>query len=149
MRLYDKLVQSKRNGDIIDSKELTIDVLYHLWWREDCTDGMIANLFDVTKKKVTNLRHKWEVKMPEAIVKEFEERFSGEILPQEDMGKQRMMPRDLAVIVRKVEELNDIELGILRVELAQRFTVFAEVKTEVAFFEAVERAVSQFKKIVR
>lgn len=144
MRLYDKLNQRKQNGEKLDMQQLSNEGLYQLWWTEECTDVMIADLYDVEKKRVTNLRHKRGVKMPEAILNEFEERFTGEVPRLEDEPQSMSVPADAAVLLRKINDLNDIELESLRMELARRYTAFSDVKQEVDFLRAVESAVRHF-----
>ena len=144
MRLYDKLVQRKRNGQVLDMKQVTYETLYQLWWKEECTDDMIADLYAVTKKKITNLRHKWEVKVPETIVKEFQEKFTGTIPTASDPIRPKGISPDGAALLRKIHNLNDLELESLRLELSRRYTIFSEVKQEVEFLAAVEQAVRSF-----
>ena len=71
MGLYGLLQGKKRKGEKLDIKQISYETLYKLWWKEECTDGMIAELYDVQKKKVMNLRHKWGVKLPDTILNEF------------------------------------------------------------------------------
>jgi hypothetical protein len=144
--LYDKLAQRKQHGEKLNMKQITYEVLYQLWWKDECTDEMIADLYDVSKKKVTNLRHKWEVKMPETIIREFQEKFNGTIPDEEEDSQSDVVSADAAAIIRKIHNLNDVELESLRVELARRFPAFSEVKQEVEFLASVERAVRQFEK---
>lgn len=144
MRLYDKLVQRKRNGQVLDMKQVTYETLYQLWWKEECTDDMIADLYAVTKKKITNLRHKWEVKVPETIVKEFQEKFTGTVPTASDPIRSKGISPDGAALLRKIHNLNDLELESLRLELSRRYTIFSEVKQEVEFLAAVEQAVRSF-----
>ena len=144
MNAYDKLVQQKRHGEKLDIKQLTYEVLHHLWWEVDCSDKDIAKLFDVTKKKITNLRFKWGMKVPETIVNEFEKRFDGCIPTIEENEKVSTLPKEATVLLRKLNGLNDIELESLRVALARRFPAFAEVKQETDFIQSVERVIRQF-----
>lgn len=144
MNAYDKLVQQKRHGEKLDIKLLTYEVLHQLWWEEDCSDGAIAKLFDVTKKKITNLRFKWGMKVPETIVNAFETRFDGCIPTIQEDEKGNSVPKEVAGLLRKLSGLNDIELESLRVALARRFPAFAEVKQETDFIQSVERVVRQF-----
>lgn len=145
MGLYDRLIQRKKNGEKLDMKQLTNSMLYQLWWTDECTDEAIADLYDVPKKKVTNLRHKWEVKMPEAIIREFQEKFKGTIPVEEEHSRRKATSADGAVLIRKIHSLSDIELESLRVELARQFPAFSEVTQEVEFLALVERAVRQFE----
>ncbi len=144
MNVYDKLAQQKRHEEKLDIKQLTYEVLHQLWWEEDCSDGTIAELFDVTKKKITNLRFKWGMKVPETIVNEFEKRCDGCIPTIEEDEKVSALPKEATVLMRKLNGLNDIELESLRVALARRFPAFAEVKKESDFIQSVERVVRQF-----
>lgn len=145
MRLYDKLNQRKQQGETLDMKHITYETLYQLWWKEECTDGIIAELYGVSKKKVTNLRHKWGVKTPETIINEFQERFTGEIPGLDGDVESNAASADVILLLRKINDLNDIELETLRIELARRFSAFSEVKQEVDFLRAVESAVRNFR----
>ena len=144
MRLYDKLRQRKRRDEQLDMQTMTRETLYQLWWQEECTDSMIAGLYDVPRKKVTNLRHKWGVKTPETILDEFEQQFAGVIPDQETAVPSKPRSQDADWLLRKIGDLNDLELESLRLELARRYPVFAEARQEVDFLALVERAVRQF-----
>ncbi len=144
MRLYDKLHQRKQNGEKLDIKKITYETLYQLWWQEDITDEMVAKLYDVRKKKVTNLRHKWGIKTQDAIVNEFQSRFLGTIPTEEEDLQSKAVSPDAANLIRKINDLNDIELESLRLELARRFQSLSEVTQEADFLTAVERAIRQF-----
>jgi len=144
MRLYDKLVQRKRSGQVLDMKQVTYETLYQLWWKEECTDDMIGQLYGVTKKKVTNLRHKWGVKVPETIVNEFQEKFTGIIPITPEHIEAKVISADGAELLRKIHNLNDLELESVRLELSRRYTIFSEVKQEVDFLAAVKEAVRNF-----
>ena len=144
MNEYDKLVQQKHHGEKLDIKQLTYEVLHHLWWEEDCSDGDIAKLFDVTKKKITNLRVKWGMKVPETIVNKFETRCDRGIPTIEENEKGSALSKEATVLLRKLNGLNDIELESLRVALARRFPAFAEVKQETDFIQSVERVIRKF-----
>ncbi|WAH36955.1 hypothetical protein [Alicyclobacillus dauci] len=143
MRLYDKLSQGKRYGEKLDIKNVTYETLHRLWWKEQISDEAIAKLYDVPKKKVTNMRHKWGIKSPETIIKEFEERFTGMIHQAGDDESASASP-ETNFLIQRIEDLNDIELESLHVELARRFPIFAEATNEVEFLELVRRAVREF-----
>ncbi|WP_436664000.1 hypothetical protein ACOALA_20205 [Alicyclobacillus acidoterrestris] len=147
MRLFDTLSQRKQRGETLDMSAVTYDMLHQLWWIEEIPDVMIADLFGVPKKKVTNLRHKWGIKTPDVIVREFEEKFTGDIPDQTESGEAPDVSAEAAALIRKINHLNDIELEALRVELAHRFPVFSEVQQEVAFLATIERAVQQIYKV--
>lgn len=145
MNAYGRLLRRKQQGEKLDIKQLlTYEMLHQLWWEEDCSDGAIAELFDVAKKKITNLRFKWEMKVPETIVHELETRFDGSIPTIEQDSKVNVLSKDATILLRKLNGLNDIELESLRVALARRFPVFADVKQEVDFIQSIERVVRHF-----
>lgn len=144
MNAYDKLVQQKQHGERLDIKELTYEFLHHLWWEEDYSDRDIAKLFNVTKQKITNLRIKWGMKVPETIVNELETRCDGCIPTIEGSEKVGTLSKEAAVLLRKLNALNDIELESLRVALARRFPAFGELKQETDFIQSVERVIRQF-----
>lgn len=142
--LYDRLKERKRSGEKLDMKTVNPETLYTLWWREECTDAAIADLYGVDRKKVTNLRHKWGVKAPDTIVNEFAERFEGEISKPGEDEQAKPVSRAASALIRKIHDLNDLELESLRLELGRRYTLFADVKQEVEFLAAVEKVIQQF-----
>ncbi|QSO48828.1 hypothetical protein [Alicyclobacillus mengziensis] len=144
MNTYDKLIQQKRHEEKLHIKTLTYEVLYDLWWEEDCSDAAIAKLFDVSKGKITNLRFKWGMKVPNIIVNAFEKRCDGRIPTIEEDERESASSKEVTVMLRKLNGLNDIELESLRVALARRFPAFAEVKQETEFIQSVERVIRQF-----
>ncbi|GMA63643.1 hypothetical protein NZD89_27620 [Alicyclobacillus fastidiosus] len=145
MRLYDQLSQRKQRKEKLDMANLTHEMLHQLWWREDIADVAIADLYGVAKKKVTNLRHKWGIKTPETIVREFEEKFGGEVPDVEGDPQSPAVSKEGRLLIQKIYDLNDIELESLRAELAHRFAIFRDVKKEVDFLALIERAVRQFR----
>lgn len=144
MSTYDRLVRQKRHGEQPDIKQLSYDLLYQLWWEDDCSDGEIANAFDVTKKKITNLRFKWGLKVPETIVAKIEQQSDGSIPTLEEDQRVSAVSKEAALLLRKLNGLNDIELESVRLALARRFAAFAEIKQESEFLDAVERVIRQF-----
>jgi hypothetical protein len=144
MGLYGQLQGRKHKGEKLDIKRITYETLYKLWWKEECTDGMIAELYDVQKKKVTNLRHKWGVKLPDTILNEFRDRFEGKIPSVEEDKARRAVSREKVVLLQKIHDLNDGELEALSLELARLYPAFAEIKQEADFFAEIERAVRNF-----
>jgi hypothetical protein len=145
MGLYGKLNQRKHKGEHLDIKQITYETLYQLWWKEECSDGVIAELYDVQKKKVTNLRHKWGVKLPDTILNEFRERFDGRIPSIEEDKALKTVSREKAGLLQKICDFNDGELEAFRLELNRLYPAFSEMKQEVDFLSAVERSVRNFK----
>lgn len=144
MGLYDTLKKRKQQGERLDMRNITRETLYRLWWGEERTDGDIADLYDVPRKKVTNLRHTWGVKAPETIVEEFVERFPDSIEMADEAEPPKRLSRTASSLWRKIQELNDTDLETLRLELGRRYDVFAHSATEVEFLSLVERIVSRF-----
>lgn len=144
MGLYEQLKVRKHKGGNLDIRQINYETLYRLWWKEACTDGMIAELYDVQKKKVNNLRHKWGVKLPDTILNEFRERFDGRIPTVEEDKALEPISREKATLLQKIRELNDGELETLRLELSRTYPAFLDIKQEVDFLLAVERAVRHF-----
>lgn len=126
-------------------KHITYDTLYRLWWSEGCTDGDIAQLYEVPKKKVTNLRHTWGVKVPETILKEFEEHCPQDsaLRVHSEVSEGVLLSRTGRRFLQRIEELNDLELESVRLELARRYEVFVEAKQEVEFFEVLQKVIAQ------
>lgn len=145
MRLYDKLIVRTKNREPLDMRSMTYEELYQLWWKERCTDSMIAALYNVRKTKVTNLRNKWGIKVPETIVKEFDERFPEQIPPFESDLK-RSVSEEAIALIQRINDLNDLELESLRLELSRHYQLFSQVTQEVDFLMAVEKVIQQFWK---
>ncbi len=143
MGMYELLNKRKEHGEKLEMKLVTYEVLYQLWWVEECPDKMIADLYDVATKKITNLRHTWGIKMTDAIVSEFKAKFTGEIPPAK-RNHRTSVSGHVGALIRKVEHLNDIELESLHLELARHFKAFAEVKQEVEFVDALKRVIYSF-----
>ena len=144
MGLYEKLKQRKAGGEQLNMKQVTYEVLQRLWWQEECTDSEIAALYDVPRKKVTNLRDKWGIKPVNIMVRAFEQRFPEDIPLSEQTAPVREETQEAVFLLRKVNELNDLELESLRLELSRRYAVFAEAKRETDFLTAVEKVIREF-----
>lgn len=59
--LYDKLLKDKENGIKLDFDKISKEDLEQLWRYEYMSDTIIANLFDITKSKVTYKRRKFGI----------------------------------------------------------------------------------------
>lgn len=55
VNLYEELVKRKNNGEKLNFDLITYDEMYNLF--RNSTDGLIAELFGVSKYKVTKKRH--------------------------------------------------------------------------------------------
>ncbi|MFZ5898010.1 MAG: hypothetical protein ACOYU7_02320 [Bacillota bacterium] len=65
MGLYEELSRRKENGESLDFNTITYDELFQLWGVEAKPDVMIADLYGVDKKLVTDKRHNWGIKQGE------------------------------------------------------------------------------------
>lgn len=58
MGLFEELETRRQRGEALDFEKLSDGELERLWWDEDCSDRMIANLFGVSKSRVTARRRR-------------------------------------------------------------------------------------------
>ncbi len=49
MDLYRKLINLKKQGEILDWDKISYDELYQLWGPESVSDRMIADLYDISE----------------------------------------------------------------------------------------------------
>lgn len=56
MGLYEELKARKESGEILGFEALSDAELERLWWDENRSDSMIAELFDVPKSRVASRR---------------------------------------------------------------------------------------------
>jgi len=70
MKLFEKLKQKNLRGNL-NFDEITAEDLRQLYIDEEMTDGMIADLFDVKKSKVTYKRRKLGITIRNAILDEY------------------------------------------------------------------------------
>jgi hypothetical protein len=60
-KLYDSLKLKIENGEKLEWNSITSEQLEELFCVEVLTDGIIADLFGVEKRVVTNQRKKWDI----------------------------------------------------------------------------------------
>lgn len=81
-KLYEHLEEKKKNGKLFTKDNLTYDYLYQLSIVENIPDSLIANLFDMQKSSVKNLRKKYDlanifakriIDFPEIFISKFKE----------------------------------------------------------------------------
>ena len=65
MGKYDELKARKDSGEVLDISMLNEEMLRELWWDENIPDSIIADLFDVDKKVITNKRYKFGLRQQE------------------------------------------------------------------------------------
>lgn len=58
MGLYEELEARKKSGEVLSFEALSDAELEQLWWDENCSDRMIADLFGVPKSRVTTRRRR-------------------------------------------------------------------------------------------
>lgn len=60
-KLYNELLQNKKNQKFYKMKDLTRDILYELAINENIPDSLIADIFNISKGQVANLRYKYDI----------------------------------------------------------------------------------------
>ena len=70
-KLYDGLKARKDNGELLHISMLNEEILEELWQDENVPDSIIASLFDVDKKVITDKRHNWGLKKQECQARHF------------------------------------------------------------------------------
>ena len=69
--LYNELKSRKDSGEVLDISMLNEEILRELWWDENVPDAIIAELYNVDKKVITDKRYKWGLKKQECQARHF------------------------------------------------------------------------------
>lgn len=144
MGLYEDLAIRKRHGDTLDMKSVTYEILEQLSWIEGCSDAAIAELYGVNKNKIHNLRLKWGIKFPDTMLRAFEARVPQGMAEINELQTANSVSKEAQRILRRIEQLNDLDLESLRLALAQQYPVFANVRTEAEFFSMIEQVIAAY-----
>lgn len=67
--LYEKLVERKNKGECLEWDKITREELDELF--EKRSDSVIAELYGVSKSKVTAKRNKWDIKLRNYVIRDF------------------------------------------------------------------------------
>ncbi|TGV31417.1 hypothetical protein EN829_032955 [Mesorhizobium sp. M00.F.Ca.ET.186.01.1.1] len=70
MGLYEELIQKKKRGEAISLDTITPDELKQLFIKEEKTDKMLAELFEVSHSKITYKRRKYKITIRNFILEE-------------------------------------------------------------------------------
>ena len=70
-KLYDELKARKDSGEKLHISMLNEEMLRKLWWDENTPDSIIADLFYVDKKVITNKRYKFGLRQQECQARHF------------------------------------------------------------------------------
>ena len=62
MFTYLELKEKKENGEKLDFDLITKKQLERLFYNDNCSDSIIADLYDIDKKDVKKKRYKWDIK---------------------------------------------------------------------------------------
>lgn len=72
MKIYDKFVENKNNGNKPDIEQLTKEEFYFMYIEEGKTKYEIAKLYDVKENKIEKLRKKWHIKVTQEFISDIE-----------------------------------------------------------------------------
>ena len=106
-KLYDELKARKDSGELLHISMLNEEILEELWWGENVPDSIIADLFGVDKKVITDKRHKWGLKKQDCQARHFASIFTehGDVLrnmfDEKDKSIEKEMDND-----KILDELN-------------------------------------------
>src|SRR5574344_604884 len=70
MTLYEQLLERKNHGEKLDIKTISREQLRQLFYDEQCSNGMLAELFDVTPSVVSYRRRKFGINFYDEIGKD-------------------------------------------------------------------------------
>ena len=142
--LYDELKTRKDNGEILDISILNEEMLKELWWNENVPDSIIADLFDVDKKVITNKRYKWGLKKQECQARHF----VSILTEYGSLFKEKLQDKPVEKVMENDKILDEINLIIM--ELYARETSNNCVVSELqgkGWDELCDRGIELFKQL--
>ena len=146
MGKYDELKARKDSGEVLDISMLNEEMLRELWWDENTPDSIIADLFDVDKKVITNKRHKWGLKKQECQARHFATILTeyGDTLrdtfAEKDKPAEKEMDND-----KILDELNLIIIELYAREVSNNCVV-RELQSE-SWVALCDRGIELFKQL--
>lgn len=72
MNIYKELTEQRIKGEKLELNNLNKEDFYFMYIIERCIKENIANLFDVNKNKIENLRKKWNIKVTQEFMEDSE-----------------------------------------------------------------------------
>ena len=144
--LYEELKSRKDNGEVLDISMLNEEMLRELWWDENTPDSIIADLFDVDKKVITDKRYKWGLKQQECQARHFATILTeyGDALrdkfAEKDKPTEKEMDND-----KILDELNLIIMELYAREVSNNCVV-RELQSE-SWVVLCDRGIELFKQL--
>lgn len=84
--LYEELIETRKNrGEKLEWNNISKEELEELF--ENCSDNMIAELYEVSKSQVTLKREKWDIKQINYTIKHFSKKLNQD-------SKERLLKKD-------------------------------------------------------
>ena len=145
-KLYDELKARKDSGEVLDISMLNKEMLKELWWDENAPDSIIADLFDVDKKVITDKRYKWGLKKQECQARHFATILTeyGDVLrdtfAEKDKPIEKEMDND-----KILDELNLIIIELYAREVSNNCVV-SELQSK-GWIELCDRGIELFKQL--
>ncbi len=145
-KLYDDLKARKDSGEVLDISMLNKEMLKELWWDENAPDSIIADLFDVDKKVITDKRYKWGLKKQECQARHFATILTeyGDVLrdtfAEKDKPIEKEMDND-----KILDELNLIIIELYAREVSNNCVV-SELQSK-GWIELCDRGIELFKQL--
>lgn len=144
MGKYEELKARKDSGEVLDISMLNEEILKQLWWDESVPDSIIADLYDVDKKVITDKRYKWGLKKQECHA-----RYFASILTEYgSLLKEKLQDKPVEKVMENDKILDEINLIIM--ELYARETSNNCVVSELqgkGWDELCDKGIELFKQL--
>ena len=137
--LYEELKSRKDNGEVLDISMLNEEMLRELWWDENTPDSIIADLFDVDKKVITDKRYKWGLKQQECQARHFATILT-EYAAEKNKPVEKVMEND-----KILDELNLIIMELYAREVSNNCVV-SELQSE-SWVALCNKGIELFKQL--
>lgn len=105
--LYTKLRADKIHGVVLDFDIITCEELYQLWWKEAVSDSLIADLYGVKKKDVTQKRKQWDLMQYNMIIHDVLTK--NEEIDSYLQTREKTATDKVKAIIKEIEGLSDNE----------------------------------------
>jgi hypothetical protein len=146
MGKYDELKERKDSGEILDISMLNEEMLRELWWDENTPDSIIADLFDVDKKVITNKRYKFGLRQQECQARHFATILTeyGDALRDTFVEKDKPIEKEMDND-KILDELNLIIMELYAREVSNNCVV-RELQSE-SWVALCDRGIELFKQL--
>lgn len=145
-KLYDELKARKDSGELLHISMLNEEMLRELWWDENTPDSIIADLFDVDKKVITNKRYKFGLKKQECQARHFATILTeyGDTLRNKSAEKDKSIEKEMDND-KILDELNLIVMELYAREVSNNCVV-SELQGK-GWIELCDRGIELFKQL--